>query len=225
LNTIPVTIVDDFLENPNSIRNWALSLPFDSDPNNRWPGKRTQELSTINPNLNRYLSNKILSLFYPKIPLDYTITNNFQLKEKFIGSGWIHQDSNPITCILYLSEPKDSENEGTSMFKLKHNRYFPIESPEEGNLMMNYRSKHYKNNALSKEELDLKQEYENNAFEKTLSIPCKFNRLLCFDGTYWHSTNGSTKEINHRLTLVSFIYNLETDTQFPILRHKSVALR
>jgi hypothetical protein len=60
MNITPVTVLDNFFDDPNSIRSWALAQEFISDPLGNWPGKRTKPLGHLNPeflhqvNLSRY---------------------------------------------------------------------------------------------------------------------------------------------------------------------------
>ena len=52
--------VDDFFDNPDIIVRYAKSLPKKSDPEGRWPGKRTELLWKINKQLNDLILLKIL---------------------------------------------------------------------------------------------------------------------------------------------------------------------
>jgi len=221
MNSIPVTIIDDFLDNPYAVQKWALSLNYKPSPNVGWPGKRTPLISNLNNVFSRYIDEKILSLFYYPIPKKYDSVGNFQIKDNFKGQGWVHQDPSTITSILYLSESENNENTGTSFFKLKKERYSTIQTNEEVSLWR-LRKKHYTENSLSNEELEEKTKYENQIFEKTLSIPSRFNRLICFDGACFHAGNGGSKIINNRLTLTNFFADIESPLHPPILRSKGI---
>ena len=48
MNIIPVTVLDNFLPDPDKIREWALKLNYSTDPQGNWPGLRSDELSSIN---------------------------------------------------------------------------------------------------------------------------------------------------------------------------------
>jgi hypothetical protein len=41
---IPITIIDDFLENPDLVVDFANSLEYQKDEQGRWPGKRSNHL-------------------------------------------------------------------------------------------------------------------------------------------------------------------------------------
>ena len=45
----PILCQDDFFDNPDEIREYALSLDYKSDENGHWPGVRTRPLHEINP--------------------------------------------------------------------------------------------------------------------------------------------------------------------------------
>ena len=46
------TVVDNFFDNPDSIRQFGLSLPKTPDDEGRWPGIRSEELHKIDNQLN-----------------------------------------------------------------------------------------------------------------------------------------------------------------------------
>jgi len=221
MNTIPITVLDDFLDNPQAVQDWALSLNYKPSPQVKWPGIRSPFINDLNNVFSRYINEKILSLFYHPIPKKYDAIGNFQLKNNFKGQGWIHQDPSTITAILYLSKSEDNENTGTSFFKLKKERYSIIQTNEDVALG-HLRKKHYTENTLSDKELEEKTKYENKIFEKILSIPSKFNRLICFDGSCFHASNGSSKIVNDRLTLTNFYADIESPLYPPILRSKAI---
>ena len=47
MNTIPLTIVDDFFEKPYSLKNWALSVNYNICPDSIFPGKRSSFLHEL----------------------------------------------------------------------------------------------------------------------------------------------------------------------------------
>ncbi len=64
MHIIPLTIVDKFFDNPDSIRKWALSLPYYTDELGRWPGARTKALHEINPDFVDYLTIVTAACYY-----------------------------------------------------------------------------------------------------------------------------------------------------------------
>ena len=47
---IPTTIVDDFFDDPELVRKFALEQEYKSDPDLKWPGARSAELHSVDPN-------------------------------------------------------------------------------------------------------------------------------------------------------------------------------
>jgi hypothetical protein len=224
MNTIPLTIVDDFFENPYDLKNWALSVNYKKPPDPIFPGKRSLFLHEFQPYFLKYISKKILSLFFNPIPTEINAQASFQIVDNFKGSGWIHQDPSTITSILYLSEISNSLDGGTSLFNLKKDKHFSINNPQEEKINA-LRYKHYANNTLTNSEFDLKQKYEDNNFDKIISIPSKFNRLICFDGSHYHASNGSLDSIlKNRLTLIIFFTKMNPSSLYPVGRSKSIGM-
>lgn len=219
MTTIPVTILDNFLDNPSSIRDWGLSLPFSLSPDGRWPGKRTECLSKIHPYLFSYINKKVLSLFF-ETPPQYKSILNFQLIEDYEGEGWIHQDQpNLITYIIYLSK-EDEINCGTSLYDLKPTFPHPITSIEDMKTTSLRRTHHQ--TKVASPHIQKFQNNEKFKYTKTLDIKDKYNRVLCFPSPQLHSANNFSNKITSRLTLVGFISDLGTNLT-PILRSKTIS--
>ena len=58
----PILCQDDFFDNPDEIREYALSLDYKSDENGHWPGVRTRPLHEINPKLATEVLVKVFSI-------------------------------------------------------------------------------------------------------------------------------------------------------------------
>ena len=217
----PTLILDNFLDHPLAIKNWALSLKYSHPEDHMYPGVRTPELSSINPYFTKFIYTKVLSLYFNTLPIDVEATSYFQIMDNFKGSGWIHQDPGTFTAIIYLSETSSNSNEGTSLFEFKKDQFISVNKPQDVDIWDKLRNKHYETNSLSLEEFRIKQEYEDNLYNKTLSIPSKFNRLICFEGSTHHASNGSLENlIKDRLTLIMWFGRLQTDNIPPVMRSK-----
>jgi hypothetical protein len=223
MNVIPATILDEFLENPNAIRDWGLSLEFNPEPNGRWPGKRSECLSKLNPFLFNHISRKVLSLFFDELPPAWNATMNFQIFPNIEGEGWIHQDLAQFTCILYLSHETDI-NCGSSLYKLKDNKYHPYTSPQNHQLN-EQKFIHYTTQTLPNNILELKNQYESDTYEKVMDVKDKFNRLFAFSSISSHSANHySPQNGEDRLTLVMFFENILHPKGFPVFRSKQTPM-
>jgi len=211
---IPTTVVDDFFDNPDYIRDYALSLEYTRDPEYMWPGKRTSQLCDLDPNLFEFVINRALSVYH-KPGLDYTEWQAkcyFQLVDKSYGNGWIHVDDALITGIVYLN--KDcNPNAGTTIYERKT-----------GDSLLNSDKKQQ----FFKGEIDLETEKSyrkenNDQFEESVTIKNKFNRLVMFDSALYHGANdfadNSNQQNGDRLTLVFFVEKLDVHLH-PIVRMK-----
>ena len=220
MNVIPATILDNFLENPNTIRDWGLSLEFSSDPSGRWPGKRTACLSTIHPPLFDYINKKVLSLFFED-KTSYSSILNFQLIEGYEDRGWIHQDGTLLTYIIYLSK-EDETNCGTSIYNKTTTKPHIYNSTQEQEIQL-YKFNFYNTKTISPEAQNQKDEFEKSTFNKILDIKDIYNRLLCFSSDQYHSANNFSNKNSSRLTLIGFIHKIN-NSNLPILRSKQTLM-
>ena len=220
MTTIPVTILDNFLDNPNTIRDWGLSLEFTPEPNGKWPGKRTSCLSKIHPPFFDYINQRVLSLFFED-SINYHCSLTFQLIEDYQGEGWIHQDSNTFTYIIYLS-PEDEINCGTSLYDLKPEKVHIINSPDENNLLSLTRQ-HHKTKLISPDIKNIQKQNLYSNYTKILDVNDKFNRLLCFSAEKFHRANNLSNTTSPRLTLIGFIHKVATDN-LPVLRSQQTIM-
>jgi len=223
MNFIPYTITDDFLLNPNAIRDWGLSLNYTPHPESIYPGKRTECLSTINPYFYYHLNSKILNLFFSSNDeYQFEAITHFHLSKGMEGKGWIHQDPAIFTSIIYLSDSDPNVNRGTSLYKLKPHLFLDHNSSDDFKIDP-LRNEHYANGKLNEEKTKIKENYENSTFNKVLDVNDQYNRLICFDssgGIYHSSNNLSSPIIEERLTLITFITAVQTKEMFPIVKLK-----
>ena len=116
VNTFYPTIVDNFFDNPDFIREFGLSLPKQPDNEGRWPGVRSRPLHEINDQLSCSLLLKVFSVYFD---LSYQNVNwssskvYFQQISKFDNSkqsdkntGWIHTDTDENLAGLVYLNPK-----------------------------------------------------------------------------------------------------------------------
>ena len=58
----PTMVVDNFLDDPMGVREFALTLPYKEGPN--YPGVRSELLNNISPSFHKNLVRRILKIFY-----------------------------------------------------------------------------------------------------------------------------------------------------------------
>jgi len=210
----PLLCIDNFFDDPDSIVEYANKQEYAP---NFYPGLRTQSLHHTDNEFFIWVNEKILSLLYPN---DYkklfwrTATHFQKVPQGLEHDGWVHQDENEFTCIVYLSKHK---NCGTSIFT-PIDQYSKAlnDQVEKVNYFQNY--KEYKDLEKLKDTKDL----NNSKFDESIIIKSKYNRLVLFDARSYHAAQpyiGTTTE--DRLTLISFFhgvqYNIgECNLKYPI---------
>jgi hypothetical protein len=200
---IPTTIVDGFLNNPDAIREYALKQDFFSDPNHKFPGKRSKPLHEINPEFFKYVNNKFLKLFGFDT-YSFTSTSHFQLVDDNYKAGWVHHDPNLITIVTYLNKTPNKDS-GTVIYSQKTEGF--------GNIHTDKKEGVYKG-VMAEEEAEQYRLENNNRFQEEIIVKNKFNRLLAFDSNLFHGVQDFSNG-EPRLTLISFVTSLEVKS-YPI---------
>jgi hypothetical protein len=124
MNLYPVAVINDFYENPDAIRKFALAQKYkfrheEEGLNYVYPGCRTQDLHVLDPSLQAMVLKKLVSAFH--IPehdlMRWAISSSFQSVSEIYKEGVIHTDNNTIFAgVLYLT-PDAPLNSGTSLYK------------------------------------------------------------------------------------------------------------
>lgn len=216
-------IVDNFFVNPDEIRKFGLSLSKKPSDKGNWPGYRSELLHIIDYDFNNCLILKILSTYFD---LRYTQLTweksyiTFQTMKSYDkdnsslkNTGWIHQDNpNQLAGLIYLT-PNADPNCGTSIYKLK---------AEEEKNYLRYGIKTEKHTLFKSGKIKNKDYIEalkshNDKFVETIRVQNEYNRLLTYDGNYFHKANSFIAGKKDRLTLVFFIENIKVD-KFPVER-------
>lgn len=203
MNFIPITILDNFYPNPDSLRKWALSLDYSKSSYSNYPGKRSEDLDKINFKFFYYYTRKILSLFFSeelKINFPYSCQASFQLIENFEGNGWIHQDSPMQFTSIHFLDPFPLSSSGTKIFSFKDNTNTPPD-------FSSIQTHHHNTGNISKENLTLKNYWDSVLYEEIQNVPNEYNRLLCFPSELPHSAGDFVKE-GPRLTLTCFFKDI-----------------
>ena len=177
-----IFIIDNFYSNPDAVRDYALSLPYRKDVAGYHFWRTTPRLNyNIIPLLEKYIGNKILlDHFWTKHPVDEYIEMNMSFykvinnpNEDYVRATHIHHDLAHYSGIVYLS-PDLPPNVGTQLWRHKS-------SGDEfafGNTGYN----------VGEQGVDTRGDDEpKENFEKTDYMAYKYNRLVLFRGTLWHS--------------------------------------
>ncbi len=219
MKKFPVTIVDNFYENPELIREWALSLEYSRDPSGRWPGERTVPLHNINEKFFHTFARKVFGLFvdFESEKVKYSIETEFQRITNYsddpnsaFNHGWIHQDNDVVFAgVIYLN-PNPTGHGGTNIYR-------PYE--ETGRYLQDLKFKLYSGEDVDESEYTKQILANNTKFEKTVAIKNVFNRMILFEGGVDHGVPSFySKSDEPRLTQVFFVH--QADCKYPIVRSK-----
>tara|TARA_R110000751_G_scaffold305616_1_gene422262 strand:+ start:2985 stop:3653 length:669 start_codon:yes stop_codon:yes gene_type:complete len=201
----PNLCVDNFFQEPDKVVEYTNSLNFFKPEESNYPGKRTKFMHEIDPKFFEVTSLKILSLLYPNDHknLKWNALQSFQkVPANLKHNGWVHTDEkHEFTCIIYLSK---FLNCGTSIYHPK-NIYGYITNEDVKNEYFKY------NDPKSDLKIAKAKKENNSPFEETIRYNSRYNRLILFDGSNYHSSNIFNHDNNkeERLTLITFFNNVE----------------
>jgi hypothetical protein len=209
----PITIIDNFYENFTEIKKYALDLEYFRKEKFTMPGVNTQLLNQINPQLFTKCTKKLLSIFYDRKAIKniaFECLTKFEkiypYEKKYNKEGWIHaDDSNKLSAILYLNGEYE---EGTSFYLNKN-----LGSPSYS--LMNYKSELYRGNSPDVKEYNDALIKHNSQFKEMLRVPLIENRLVVFDSSIFHRSDGLGNENNPRIIQTFFFGQIYADS-FPI---------
>ena len=218
----PVTMVEDFYENPDAIRKFALAQKYTycKDIKNIeyvFPGCRTQDLFKINPVLFANICKKLISVFH-NAEHDYMgwqITTSFQIVTAEYGQGVIHRDQNTIFAAVCYLTPNAPLNAGTSLYK-------PNNSFDEAK----YEQALQDNDARFKTGEIVMDTGYHSMFDEVVKVNNVYNSLIIYEGDTLHAANQFFGENNKngRLAQVFFVSKIDAQKQssFPLNRTKAV---
>jgi hypothetical protein len=172
-------VYDNFLENPDDYRKFALSQKYDIRGN--YPGVRAKFTSSVYLNiLNEALGKAIGQEFEHEGASTW-----FQACTELEEFNWIHHDTKDLAGILYLT-PNAPIDYGTSIF-----RHIPT-------------GKMYADQSIEDQGL---HRYEDD-WEEVIRVGNVYNRLVLYDGFLYHRSTkfgfGNSLE-NCRLTQTFFL--------------------
>lgn len=222
MNLYPVTIVENFYENPDAIRTFALSQKYQfrhqiKNAKYVFPGCRTKDLSIINKPMYENVCKKIISLFHnaEHDHMRWLITTSFQSVGAAYGRGVIHTDSNTVfAAVLYLS-PNAPLDTGTSLFR--PNKHFDAAQYE---LALQANDRRFEAGEIA---MDTKY---HSMFDEIVRVNNVYNTLILYEGRHYHAANNffgnSLKDA--RLAQVFFVSKIDAQTysSFPLKRAQAI---
>ena len=195
---IPSLIVlDDFLKNPEAVREQALKLNYTVQ--GRFPGLNSAEKIEL-PYLNEIVSAVIRQPVYTPWAKDFSHGSCRLALASDDKPGRIHIDPSQLSGILYLSRPEDCQG-GTEFYRHIRTGTDRLPMDEETLKAVGYSSyEELQHEILDKDALD------RSKWELTMTVPMRFNRLILLQPHYWHTSGpgfGDSVE-NGRLIYVMF---------------------
>ncbi len=213
----PITCVDNFFDDPQEVRDLALSLEF-SESTSRYPGKRTKNLHVASPVYFNYFCKKIMGIFYDfkDKSISWEINTSFQIIEPFknnqLNKGWIHTDDDQMFAGLIYLNPSPNLDGGTSIFKPKKIGMSAINVEQKRN---------FYETGEENEKVVQDLEQNNEQFIETITFKNVYNRMICFGGEQYHAASSYVSEDEPRLTQVFFVKRVYADW-YPVPNSKLI---
>ena len=222
MNLYPVTIIENFYENPDAIRKFALEQDYTychDRPNLKYvyPGGRTKDLFDLDSALHEKICKKLVSVFHNS-EYDYmrwALSTNFQSVTAEYIEGIIHTDHDTIFAgVLYLM-PDAPLNTGTSLFKksktFDEKRYQQALDDNDGRFRAG--------------NIEMDTAY-HSMFDEIVRVNNVYNTLIIYEGRHFHAANqffGKTLQ-DSRLAQVFFINKIDAQkhSSFPLNRTSAI---
>ena len=216
----PITIIDDFYENPDDILKLAKEVDYQKEGENTFPGRVSYlTVDRINFDLFFYTMKKTLSMYWDgECNENFEVTMQFQKiephEDTLLNQGIIHHDyveNEVFSGVIYLND--NSIDSGTSFYELKDN-YKDYNTSEEFykhlEVTKNYHAgrKHHNLKSILRK--------HRNKYQELMKVQSKKNRMVLYSSGDWHSQ--TTYGQNTRYTIRYFCRSNSNGKNFPICR-------
>jgi hypothetical protein len=183
-------VVDDFYDNPDDVRERALRLNYRRPDGVNYPGVTADTPDDIEPTMARFSA--LLGGIDIKCQRNQGAFRITTAADMATRTSMIHCDTPDFSAIVHLSK---NHTEGTYFYRHKALGLDRVSPEDNARLVVRQ--------TIEADTLNL------DAWETLYMIPMKYNRLLIFDGKYFHSgahrlTGASLAE--GRLTQNFFFY-------------------
>lgn len=176
--TTSLIVVDDFLTTADAVREAALKLTY-PDLQGAFPGRNSLERIEMG-GLAAHVSQITGERLQPLSPQGSHAKCRITLASD-VGRGKVHVDPGYWSGILYLSRPEDCHG-GTDFFRHRRtNTDRRPMTPQEVAAMgyASYEESHQ--DIIERDGLD------DSAWERSMTVPMRFNRLLLLRPWLWHT--------------------------------------
>lgn len=218
----PHTIVENFYDDPDAIRKFALAQEYKflkdrPDMPYVYPGSRTADLFDLDKALHEKICKKLVSIFHINEHdfMRWAISTSFQSVTAEYGQGVLHQDEDTIFAAVLFLTPNAPLDAGTSLFK-------PNNSFNE----KKYAQALAQNDDRFKEGKIKMDTGYHSMFDEVVRINNVYNTLVLYEGSNYHAANhffGKTLK-DSRLTQVFFINRIDANKadSFPLNRTNAI---
>jgi hypothetical protein len=205
----PVTVIDNFFDNPDAIVDLAEKSDWYDTVDGNWPGKRTNSLWDIDQEIYKKFGNRIHRIYHDIPPEYWELQAHFQKIEPFPNDkrnqGWIHTDGTWFGGIIYLTKDP-SPNSGTSIYNAHKVSSYKVTK--------NYKEMLYRGEDVDIDDYNEAWDAMREQYTKTVTVENIYNRFVLFSGQTFHGVE--TFGTKPRLTMNFFGRN-STSTP-PLLR-------
>lgn len=173
-----IVIVDDFLNNPHELREAALRLTY-PEQDGAFPGRNSLErinLDGLLPEVSRILGEPLRLLDPPQSHAKCRVTLAADP-----ARAKVHVDQSHWSGILYLSLPEDCRG-GTDFFR--HKRTGTERGPTN---LDELQAMGYASMDEMHRDIIEKDSINDDAWELTMRVPMRFNRLVLLRPWFWHT--------------------------------------
>ena len=171
-------VVDDFLERANELREAGLRLTY-PDQEGAFPGRNSQERIEID-GLAPYIS----SIVGERLKVIEPLGSHAKFRSTLAcdtGRGKVHVDPGYWSGVLYLSRPEDCRG-GTDFFRHRRTNTDRRPMNDQELAALGYGSiDEAHQDIIERDGLD------DSAWELTMSVPMRFNRLILLRPWLWHT--------------------------------------
>jgi hypothetical protein len=192
--TTSLIVVDDFLERASELREAGLRLTY-PDQQGAFPGRNSLERIEID-GLAQYISGIVGERLRQIEPLGSHAKFRSTLAADE-GRGKVHVDPGYWSGVLYLSRPEDCRG-GTDFFRHRRTNTDRRPMNEQELAALGYKSiDEAHQDIIERDGLD------DSAWETTMSVPMRFNRLILLRPWLWHTAGAG---FGDRLENGRFVY-------------------
>lgn len=175
-------IVDDFLTNAEALRQAALRMEYPERRDTPFPGRNSSQRIELQ-GLTEQVSRLVGEPLKPAVPREAHGKCRIALASD-VGKAKVHVDRAHWSGILYLSRPQDCRG-GTEFFRHRPSGQERTPYHDEEARRWGWPSAR----ALIDEAAD--QTLDDSKWERTMTVPMRFNRLILLRPWLWHTAGES----------------------------------